>query len=90
MGGPPEDARQTSSRECSSETVEVSFVLKMLPKQAHDFSPQNLGAEMRCEATVERVRRFVANKVAMMSGAGPVPVDIGHATAEWYGEWCGE
>lgn len=70
--------------------VKAGVMLHMLPTQAHDFVLQTFGTEVKYEETAERMRTFVANKAAMTSGSGPVPMDVGHAHAECHGERDGE
>lgn len=45
---------------------------------------------MKYEETVEGVRTFVAHEVAMASGSGVVPMDVGHAHAENDRAWGNE
>lgn len=46
-------------------------MLQMLPKQAHDFLFHTFGNEVKHEETIERVRAFLEDNGAMMSGSGP-------------------
>lgn len=45
---------------------------------------------MKYEETVEHVRTLVANKVAIASGSGGVPMDVGHAHAQNDWAWGNE
>lgn len=43
----------------------------MPPEQALDFVLQTFGCEVKGDETMERLRTFVPDKVAMVSGYGP-------------------
>lgn len=74
-------------RKIFPDTVKVGILLEMLPQQAHDFVLQTLGNEVEYEETAERVRAFVARKLAIASGSGLATMDMGHAQAESCGDW---
>lgn len=83
-----EDHQRTLAREfwvTFAGTVNVDILLERLPKQ--DFVFHTLGNEVKCEWTVKRVRTFVADEVATMSGSGPVPISVGYAQVEFCGTW---
>lgn len=54
-------------RESLVDRMKAGIMGQMLPKKAQDFVPHTFGNQVRSDDIVERVRTFVAKKVAMTS-----------------------
>ena len=61
--------------ETFSDTVKVGIVTAMMPQSIQEFVYTAVGDKIGYDATIQKVRAIVSNKVAMASG--PVPKDVG-------------
>ena len=61
--------------ETFSDTVKVGIVTAMMPQSIQEFVYTAVGDKIGYDATIQKVRAIVSNKVAMASG--PVPMDVG-------------
>lgn len=61
--------------ETFSDTVKVGIVTAMMPQSVQEFVYTAVGDKIGYDATIQKIRAIVSNKVAMASG--PVPMDVG-------------
>ena len=64
-------------KEKFSDTVKVGIVATMMPVSVQELIYQSVGKTANYEEVIQKVRAVISNKVAMMVGNGPAPMDIG-------------
>ena len=69
--------------ESFSDTVKLGIVATMMPASVQELIYQSIGKTANYEEVIQKVRAVVSNKVAMMAGSGPSPMDVGEVR---YGE----
>jgi hypothetical protein len=67
-----------------SETMQIAILTGMMPASIQDFVYMNVDETTKYKAIVDRVRVWVGNKVAMLSG--PTPMEIGQVEDYWWDE----
>jgi hypothetical protein len=67
-----------------SETMQIAILTGMMPASIQDFVYMNVDETTKYKAIVDRVRAWVGNKVAMLSG--PTPMEIGQVEDYWWDE----
>jgi len=60
-----------------SDTVKVGIVATMMPISVQELIYQSVGKTADYDQVIQKVRAVVSNKVAMMAGNGPTPMDVG-------------
>ncbi len=66
---------ETECGQTLSETMQIAILTGMMPASIQDFVYMNVDENTKYRAIVDRVRAWVGNKVAMLSG--PTPMEIG-------------
>jgi len=64
-----------------SDTVKVGIVTAMMPASVQELVYQSIGAKVKYDDVIQKIRAVISNKVAMMEGSGPAPMDVGEV---WY------
>ena len=64
-------------KENFSDTVKVGIVTSMMPISVQEMIYQSIGKNVNYDEVVQKVRAVISNKVAIMGGTGPVPMEIG-------------
>ena len=60
-----------------SDTVKVGIVTAMMPASVQELVYQSFGAKVKYDDVIQKIRAVISNKVAMMEGSGPAPMDVG-------------
>jgi hypothetical protein len=66
------------------ETMRIAILTGMMPPIIQDFVYTNVDENTKYKAMVDRVKSWVGNKVAMLSG--PTPMEIGQVEDYWWDE----
>ena len=64
-------------KENFSDTVKVHVVTFMIPISVQEMIYKSICKNVNYDDVVQKVRAVISNKVAMMGGTGPVPMEIG-------------
>ena len=66
--------------ETFSDVVRVGIIIAMMPQSVQEYIYTAIGDRIDYEATIQKIRAIVSNKVAMAEG--PVPMDAGRVHDE--------